>query len=131
MEFPANSPPPNRDVGVRVDNYNVLGPWAISTVAAHIGSIALRDFTWQAEMRKRLAVAAKRIDIILTQAGFEIVGGTNLFRLARSSDAPFIYERLGRRGIYVRFFLENPEWLRFGIPGKEEHWKRREEARKF
>ena len=110
---------------------NVLGPWAVSTVAAHIGSNALRDLVWQAEMRKRLAIASKRMDIILTGAGFEIVGGTNLFRLARSSDAPFIYERLGRGGIYARFFPENPEWLRFGIPGKEEHWKRLEEALKF
>ena len=110
---------------------NVLGPWAVSTVAAHIGSKALQDLDWQAETRERLTVAENRIDKILKKAGFEIIGGTSLFRLVRSPAAQVIYDRLGRGGIYTRSFPENAEWLRFGIPGKEEHWKRLEEVLQF
>jgi len=54
-----------------------------------------------------------------------------LFRLVRSPAAQVIYDRLGRGGIYTRSFPENAEWLRFGIPGKEEHWKRLEEVLQF
>jgi cobalamin biosynthetic protein CobC len=51
-----------------------------------------------------------------------------LFHLVRSPDAQQIFERLGRAGIFVRRFDQEPEWLRFGLPGTEEAWLRLEAA---
>ena len=66
----------------------------------------------------RLAKGAERLDAILDRAGFEIIGGTPLFRLARHSRAPAWFEHLGRQGIWVRNFPSTHEdWLRFGLPG--------------
>jgi cobalamin biosynthetic protein CobC len=49
----------------------------------------------------------------------EVVGGTSLFRLVRSSAAESLFEHLGRAGILVRRFPEYPTWLRIGLPGNE------------
>jgi cobalamin biosynthetic protein CobC len=53
-----------------------------------------------------------------------VVGGTDLFRLVESENAPQWFNRLGRAGIYVRRFADQPRWLRFGLPGSEEAWTR-------
>ena len=60
----------------------------------------------------------------MNEAGLEKVGGTSLFSLVRGSDAQQIFEELGRAGIFVRRFAEEPEWLRFGLPGREADWRR-------
>ncbi len=101
-----------------------LGPWAVSSMAIEIGTAALSDANWQAETRRRLAEAAARLDALLEGAGFEIAGGTDLFRLAARDGAGALFETLGRAGIYVRPFPENPRWLRFGLPGDEAAWGR-------
>jgi cobalamin biosynthetic protein CobC len=105
-----------------------LGPWPVSSLAADVGAAALADHPWQDATRSWLADSARRLDSILMGAGFEIVGGTDLYRLASRKDAMELYEQLGRAGIYVRRFPENPSWLRFGLPGTEEHWTRLERA---
>ena len=53
-----------------------------------------------------------------------VAGGTLLFRLARAARAPTLYQRLGEAGILVHAFDYRPDWLRFGIPGGEEEWRR-------
>ncbi len=105
-----------------------LGPWPVSSLAADIGAAALADAAWQAETRSWLSDSARRLDGILTAARFGIAGGTDLFRLATRNDAMKQYEQLGRAGIYVRCFPDNPSWLRFGLPGTDEHWTRLEKA---
>ena len=35
-----------------------------------------------------------------------------------------LFHHLGRAGILVRNFLDNPTWLRFGLPAHEEEWLR-------
>ena len=40
----------------------------------------------------------------------------DLFRLAALDDAASIHQRLGRAGLYIRRFPENPGLLRFGLP---------------
>ena len=107
---------------------NALGPWPISTLAAEMGVAALGDLQWQSEMRDYLSIASDRMDDLLTRAGLQVVGGTNLFRLAATPDAMNVFEQLGRSGIYTRHFPENPAWLRFGLPGSERHWQRLEMA---
>ncbi|HUI94189.1 MAG TPA: threonine-phosphate decarboxylase CobD [Xanthobacteraceae bacterium] len=101
-----------------------LGPWAVSGPALAIGAAALADADWMAATRARLAVAAQRLDTVLAASALEIVGGTVLFRLVRTAAAATLFERLGRAGIVVRRFADQPTWLRFGLPGEEPAWQR-------
>ena len=96
-----------------------LGAWPVSGPALAVGTAALTDTDWITATRARLAEAAIALDAVLQGAGFEIVGGTTLFRLARHAEAGALYERLGRAGILVRAFTDQPTRLRFGLPGTE------------
>ena len=64
--------------------------------------------------------------MLLAQAGFRILGGTSLFRLASHAAAADWFGRLGRAGILVRGFRDLPDRLRFGLPGDEAGWTRLE-----
>jgi cobalamin biosynthetic protein CobC len=101
-----------------------LGPWAVSGPAIAIGQAALADAAWIGTMRKRLEDDARRLDVVLNAAGMKIVGGTSLFRLARTAEADRLFGHLGRAGIGVRRFPEHPDWLRFGLPGSDAAWNR-------
>ena len=101
-----------------------LGPWAVSGPAIAVGTKALADTAWIERTRRRLAKAAERLDGILTDAGLEIVGGTTLFRLAKTAAAKSLFDHLGRAGILVRMFPENKTWLRFGLPANAQDWRR-------
>ncbi len=101
-----------------------LGPWAVSGPAIVIGQAALADPAWIRAMRARLAGEARQLDEVLTTAGMEIVGGTSLFRLARTPAADRLFHHLGRAGILVRRFQERRDWLRFGLPGSDIAWDR-------
>jgi cobalamin biosynthetic protein CobC len=101
-----------------------LGPWAVSGPALAIGTAALRDESWLSETVTRLRNDQARLDGMLEAAGFALIGGTPLFRLARHSNAMGVVEILGRHGIHVRAFSHEPQWLRFGLPGNEPAWER-------
>jgi len=101
-----------------------LGPWAVASPAIAIGEAALADTTWARATRDQLGRESQRLDETLSQAGLERVGGTSLFRLARTPVASELFHHLGRAGILVRRFTEQPDWLRFGLPGGEDAWKR-------
>ena len=105
-----------------------LGPWAVSGPAQVIGAQALADIDWIERTRRRLANAAKRLDAVLSRAGLDILGGTSLFRLARTPAADALYRHLGRAGIFVRTFPDRPAWLRFGLPPDGTAWDRLEAA---
>ena len=60
------------------------GDWPVSAGALTAGLAAYADAAWLAGMRLRLRPAAASLDRDLAVAGFEIVGGTDLFRLARA-----------------------------------------------
>jgi cobalamin biosynthetic protein CobC len=100
-----------------------LGPWAVSGPALAIGTTALADASWIAQTRRRLAAEAGRLDGLLAGAGLAVAGGTPLFRLVRTPAAAELFDRLGRAGIFVRRFAEQPTWLRFGLSG-DEAWQR-------
>ena len=100
-----------------------LGPWAVSGPALAIGAKALADRAWIEDTRHRLAGGIARLDQILAAAKLEIVGGTMLFRLVRAH-ATDLFEHLGRSGIFVRIFPENPTWVRFGQPAADRDWTR-------
>ncbi len=101
-----------------------LGPWAVSGPALAVGAKALADAAWIERTRSLLAKAAKRLDAILTGAGLEIVGGTSLFSLTRTPAAEALFRHLGRAGILTRVFAKQRDWLRFGLPGSTQEWRR-------
>jgi len=106
----------------------LLGPWAVSGPAVAIGIHALADATWIEQTRTRLAEAARRLDRVLAGAGLVVVGGTTLFRLVQTPAARTLFDHLGRAGILVRIFADNPTWLRFGLPADEGTWQRLQTA---
>jgi len=97
-----------------------LGSWAVSGPALEIGARALADGDWLAKARARLEADARWLDGLLARAGFEIVGGTPLFRLAARPDAETAFAALCRLGVLTRPFRERPDWLRFGLPAPED-----------
>ncbi|MEX2617038.1 MAG: threonine-phosphate decarboxylase CobD [Alphaproteobacteria bacterium] len=105
-----------------------LGPWAVSGPAQEIGARALTDDGWIAGARKRLAERRAALDAVLAAANLHVTGGTDLFRLVDDARAPEICRRLGASGILIRNFDHNPNWLRFGVPGRAGDLKRLEAA---
>jgi cobalamin biosynthetic protein CobC len=101
-----------------------VGPWAVSGPAIAMGCSALTDDEWLAATIVRLTDDGRRLDALLEAAGFGIVGGTPLFRLASRADAGCVVAHLGRHGIHVRAFPYEPSWLRFGLPGAPFEWDR-------
>jgi cobalamin biosynthetic protein CobC len=102
----------------------MLGPWAVAGPALFIGEKALADRAWKLQALTRLTEAAARLDEMLTNASLEVVGGTSLYRLTRSAEAEQLFAHLGRAGILVRRFSEEPTWLRWGLPRSENEWRR-------
>ncbi len=101
-----------------------LGPWPVSGAALAIGKKALADTAWREATRATLAEAALKLDVLLAQAGLQVIGGTSLFRLVGTAEAEKLFRHLGEAGILVRRFAERPTWLRFGLPGGEPEWQR-------
>jgi cobalamin biosynthetic protein CobC len=101
-----------------------LGPWAVSGPALAIGARALADHDWRAAAAAACAADAARLDALLSRAGFEVLGGTALFRLASGEKAAARQAQLCEKGVLARAFPERPDWLRFGLPGDETAWRR-------
>lgn len=101
-----------------------LGPWPVSGAAIEIGTKALADRAWLAAAKQRLLHDVARLDAMLREAGLTIIGGTLLFRLVDSAEAPALFQHLGQAGILVRSFDYHRHWLRFGVPGSEDVWRR-------
>lgn len=105
-----------------------LGPWAVSGPALEIGRTALDDDAWLQTAAARLMADQQRLDEMLVSAGFTILGGTLLFRLASHPQTQKLIDALGRHGIHVRAFSHHPSWLRFGLPTGEESFRRLAQA---
>ncbi|PPC89108.1 MAG: threonine-phosphate decarboxylase, partial [Methylocystis sp.] len=105
-----------------------LGPWAVSGPALAIGAHALADDAWRANAARASAGDAARLDALLARAGFHIMGGTTLFRLAAHPHASRRSAHLAARGILTRAFTERPDWLRFSLPPNESAWARLDAA---
>jgi cobalamin biosynthesis protein CobC len=101
-----------------------LGPWPVSGPAIEIGRRALADEGWLTQTAGRLREEAGRLDKLLQSAGFDLVGGTPLFRLAHQEGAAALFLRLCRAGILTRPFGARSDWLSFGIPHAPGEWAR-------
>ncbi len=101
-----------------------LGPWAISGPALEIGARAYADQGWIRKTRIRLSRDRIRLENILTDNEFKIIGGTDLYCLGGHNQASKVFHTLGRAGILVRTFPNYPKWLRFGLPGNDAGFER-------
>ncbi|KEP68153.1 alpha-ribazole phosphatase [Thioclava dalianensis] len=106
----------------------MAGPWPVSGAALEIGSRALGDTAWQRETTARLHRDAARLDARAERAGWQLVGGTALFRLYRTPDALAAQTALARARIWSRIFPWSPDLIRLGLPGAQEEWDRVENA---
>ena len=100
-----------------------LGPWAVSHPARWVARRALQDREWQQAERERLAIAARRLATLLTEAGLPPAGGCGLFQYVETRESAAIQAWLARQAILVRAF-DPLNALRFGLPDGEEAWRR-------
>lgn len=104
-----------------------LGPWAVSGPAREVARLALSDRTWQVAMRERLQGDARRLHTLLQQSGLSPSGSTGLFQYCPTSLAERLHTGLAEQGILTRLF-QQPNALRFGLPGSEAEWQRLAQA---
>jgi cobalamin biosynthesis protein CobC len=103
-----------------------LGPWSVAGPALEYGIAALGDAAWADVMRARLRKDAERLDALFSSFGFEVDGGTDLFRHLTTPLAQPLFKSLGSQGVLIRSFDGRPNVLRAGLPGSEEEWARLE-----
>ncbi len=102
----------------------LAGPWPVSGAALRIGQVALDDAEWRAQTITRLRAETSRIDALAAQAGWALVGGTELFRLYDTPDAAQAQTHLARHRIWTRIFPYSRGWIRLGLPGTPDEWAR-------
>lgn len=102
----------------------LIGEWPVSSDAIVAGQAAYADRRWAERERAALDKSAQRLDRLLALSGFELAGGTSLFRLARAADARDRFARLLAAGILVRPFDFDSSLLRFGLPRGRDQWRR-------
>ncbi|MBU2866189.1 threonine-phosphate decarboxylase [Pacificibacter marinus] len=105
----------------------MIGPWAVSGPALHIGAAALNDQAWAKITRMRLAQDAYRLDALMTGQGAKALGGTSLFRLYEVDEARAWQERLAQGKVWTRIFPYSDKWLRLGLPAPD-RWNQLEAA---
>ena len=105
----------------------LTGPWAVSGPALRVGATALSNPAWAEDTRARLGADAARLDALMTGAGAEVTGGTDLFRLYTVDSAKSWQDRLARACIWTRIFPYSDTWLRLGLPDGAS-WDRLEAA---
>jgi len=97
----------------------LLGAWPVSAAAVAIGAAAYADTDWIAATRRLLPERTAALDALLREAGYTPIGACPLFRLVETADARALFERLACRAILTRPFADQPQWLRFGLPGDD------------
>lgn len=100
-----------------------FGDWPVSVPAIRAGRAAYADEPWRSRMRRTLHRDRIRLDALLEAAGLTVLGGTDLFRLARANDAETVFRQLATGGVLCRPF-DQPDLLRFGLPGARADWDR-------
>ena len=106
----------------------IAGPWPVSGPAIAIACKALEDTGWQRATVQRLRHDAARLDGLAAATGWQLIGGTPLFRTYETGDAAGVQKRLARHRIWSRIFPYSVGWIRLGLPGTEADWMRLEAA---
>ncbi|MCO6185802.1 threonine-phosphate decarboxylase CobD [Rhizobium sp. L1K21] len=96
----------------------ILGPWPVSGPALVIADALMR----QDHEQLRLTIRERRaaLETVLEEAGFPVIGGTDLFALIGCQDARAVFEHLAGEGILTRAFDYRPDWLRVGLFARDE-----------
>lgn len=105
-----------------------IGPWAVSGPAQIIGAAALSDQEWANTARARLDRDSARLDLLMRNCGFPVIGGTSLFRLYDTANAATFQSQLADKYIWSRIFPYSKRWVRLGLPGAKSEWQQLETA---
>jgi cobalamin biosynthetic protein CobC len=101
----------------------LAGPWPVNGPARWIASRALGDLPWQQDTRVKLAQKSEALAHLLRECDLTPSGGTPLFCWVRTGRARSVYQHLLEHQVLVRVF-EEPQGLRFGLPGGAHEWER-------
>lgn len=108
-----------------------LGPWAVSGPALAIGTAAEGNGDWIQDQGRRLETQGKKLALVLSATRLSTIGKTSLFQTMRVPDgdtAARWFDALGRAGILVRAFENQPDLLRFGLFAKDHEAERLAQA---
>jgi cobalamin biosynthetic protein CobC len=114
-----------QDIAVLRD---MAGPWPVSGPALWAAQRAYGDIDWANATRARLARDAVRLDTLARSAGWDLVGGCDLFRLYNTPSAAAAQNHLAQSQIWSRIFPYSQTWLRLGPPGDQAEWDRLSKA---
>ena len=102
----------------------MAGPWPVAGPALQIATHAYQDRAWADATRRRLAQDGARMDELARRSGWQVLGGTDLFRLYDTADAAAAQDKLARHQIWSRIFPYSKTWLRLGPAGAAKEWAR-------
>ncbi|MEC8580627.1 MAG: threonine-phosphate decarboxylase CobD [Pseudomonadota bacterium] len=100
---------------------DMVGPWPVSGPAIDIACQALADTNWQEQTIDWLMAGSDRMDAMAQKAGWELVGGTPLFRTYATPDATAAQNALAAHHVWSRIFPYSNSWIRLGLP-KDDRW---------
>jgi len=106
----------------------MAGPWPISGAAIEIGVKALRDYQWAEKTTARLRGEVSFIDKTAKKSGWQLIGGTDLFRLYETPNAEEAQNNLAKHYIWSRIFPWSESYIRLGLPGTTAEWGQLESA---
>ena len=106
---------------------DMVGPWPVSGPAIDIACQALADTNWQEQTIDWLTAGSGRLDAMAQKAGWELVGGTPLFRTYATPDATAAQNALAAHHVWSRIFPYSNSWIRLGLP-REDRWSQLEAA---
>jgi len=98
----------------------VFSFWPVSKLSIKIASKAIRDKKWMTSTQKKLKKKANILDEMMKTIDFELIGGTNLYRLYSTPNSVLSQRFLAKKFIWSRIFSYSKKWLRLGIPSDED-----------
>ena len=94
----------------------IFSSWPVSKVSIKIATKAIRDKKWINNTQLKLLKNVNELDKILKPFNFNLIGGTNLFRLYSTPNSILSQKLLAKFFIWSRIFAYSKKWLRLGIP---------------
>lgn len=99
------------------------GPWPVSGPSIEIACKALADRTWQRQAIETLQAGASRLDALANRTGWQLAGGTPLFRTYAAPSAVAAQETLATHRVWSRIFPYSDHWIRLGLADDPARWE--------